>query len=233
MKYILNWPSGAGGDFLLALMFLAKNIDAETFMLPRLNLWGHGSHSVLKYRTFKIAQDFDKQQKLLNEMPHGYVMQSHVMNQATLNLDNVRVVNVFAPNVFVEAYVGLLYKIKTVALPEDDIKTIYPENGYLNFAVNIDYYKLFELCDDGEIEKLYNAFDAKIENITQIKKILNLYHALNESILRLRLTEELVNRKLTVDIRSMDDIEFWLSQPLGKTLEDQEAIVKQISTYKQ
>lgn len=226
MKYILNWPSGAGGDFILALIYLAKGINVDTFMLPRLNVWGHGSDAVLKYRTFKIAQDFEQQQTLLNDMPAGYIMQSHVMNQADLVLDGIKVVNIFAPNVFVEAYVGLLYKIKTIAQPDDDIKTIYPENDFLDFAVNIDYYKLFESCDISEIKKLFEAFDAPLDDIECIARILKLYHSKNEQILRLRLTEELVDRKLTVNIGSFNDIEYWLSQPLGKTIADQEKIVK-------
>ena len=225
MKYILNWPSGAGGDFILSLIALAKKEDIGAFMTPRLNIWGYESPDVLQYRTFKFAGDFDRQQQLLDSMPTGYTLQSHVMNQSTLRLDDdVRVINIHAHDVFVEAYVALLYKIKTVALPADDIKSIYPENSYLDFAINIDYYKLFELQDIAEINTLLLSFDAPLDEIDRVVDMLALYHKKNEAILRLRMVEEVVDRKLTVNIKSFNDIQYWLEQPLGKTLEDQRRI---------
>ena len=223
MKYILNWPSGGGGDFILALISIAKGWNTEIIHLHRLNAWNHMSSSVLKYRTFKYYDDLEKHQELYDNMPDEHVLQTHTLRELKINTDdNTTAVNIYVDGIFQETFIGVLWKFKTEPIDENEsINHIYKENGFIEGAVNLSYEKLIVQQDETEIMRLFKAFNTDIVNIDIIKHALYLYHNKNIKLLQIAHNENNINRKAFSDILNMDDLIFSLEQPMRKTLEDQ------------
>jgi hypothetical protein len=223
MKYILNWPSGAGGDFILALIAIAKGWNTEIIHLHRLNAWNHKSGSVLKYRTFKYYDDLEKHQELYDNMPDEHVLQTHTLRDLKIKTDsNTVVVNIYVDDIYQETFIGALWKFKTEPIDENEgINHIYKENGFIEGTVNLSYEKLIVQQDETEIMRLFKAFNADIVNIDIIKHALYLYHDKNIKLLQFSHIEKNIDRKAFSDILDMDDLIFSLEQPLRKTIEDQ------------
>lgn len=225
MKYILNWPSGGGGDFIIALIALTKEWKTEIIHLPRLNLWNHMSRTVLDYRTFKIYDEIDKHIKMMSDMPDDHIMQTHELGkieQIIINDNNISAINIYASDIYQEAFMTLMHNIKTV-YAQSSLSSYYmpKENEYIESATNIDFNKLYALRDETEINLLFNAFDTEVIDMTVIKKAIELYHNRNIRLMHIMNDEDTIDRLAFSPIESFDDLIFSLEQPLRKTIDEQ------------
>lgn len=221
MKYILNWPSGGGGDFILALIALAKGWNTEIIHLHRLNMWNHRSDSVLQYRTFKYYDNPEKQQEIYNSMPDDHILQTHTLNRITLDTksNECTAVNLYASNIYQQAFIGMLHRIKTE--PIDDNVSMNIENAFIEKAINIDYHLLFGVQYEYEIEKLFRAFNCPLPDVAIIQNMLKLYHEKNIKLLTSEIIPSKINRKAFYNIASFDEMMFYLEQPFVKDFKKQ------------
>jgi hypothetical protein len=186
---IFNWPSGAGGDFVLSILQLA-NHEFHSSQLPEFpriesnfNKWEpypqsnfqrlfalQGSHD---YLDIEIASGLSADS---NTIVHIHDLKNF-LNLGTMIPDHVKIINLDSE--FQNTYLQLLYTIKS---PYDDENTftIYsPEpsenikNHLLNHKnfYNISYQKLYLEQDKNELRRLLDAFEFKHDD-----KILNVIH---------------------------------------------------------
>jgi hypothetical protein len=237
-RFVFNWPSGAGGDFLLALLYTYYDHDGSFYSNPRLNLWSVQNKYTEGYRTFKYFDQPEKQQEILDNMPDMCTLQTHsIANHDPLRYDDdVQVVNIFFEDIFVEAYCHVLYKMKTVTLPHDDFQGMVNMNGKLPNSKNmhnISYNKLFIDQDPDTINQLFNVYNITDFDINEIQMLLKAYTDKNDRIIRKVFYEDEVDRTGAqyAYMHRRDSIRFCLETPARATIDEQRKIVQGIEYF--
>lgn len=236
---ILNWPSGAGGDFIVSLVHLM--IGKATLYDPNINKFG----VILDpedLRYFNIEENPAYSPEILNNVDHNSLISFHDLNNY-LNKhgydcvdDGIHIINI--DNTNYNLHTGLLYVIKsqhTLCRKPDAYDMAFARINYSgniasvikakNFH-NISYKRIFARQYEPEIERLYsllmpNCLDLFYENKQQIIKIINLYHSINDLTVR-RLDLHKLRAILTetysessIDIADLDVLEHELNKALA------------------
>jgi len=239
-KYVFNWPSGGGGDFILSLIYSYYEDSGHFSSNPRLNLWSVENKYTSDYRTFKYFDQPEKQQQVLDNMPDMCTLQTHsIARHDPLEYDdNTQVFNIYMDDRYIESYCWVLYTIKTVQLEHDQFKGLMSMNGKLpdvKNCHNISYRKLFIEQDPQVIKHLFDLYNVKDYDINEVQRLLKAYDDKNNRILTITFFEDTIDRtdKRMVRMSQRKTMAYCLEKPPAKTIEAQRKIVQEIEYFDQ
>lgn len=236
---ILNWPSGAGGDFIVSLVHLM--IGKTTTYEPNINKFGvHLDPEDLRY--FDMERDPAYSPDILNAADHNSLICFHDFENYLIKHgydcigDEMCIINI--DNTNYSLHTGLLYVIKSQQMIYTDptshnlkfSQIEYSSNIAFNIKAknfhNISYKRIFARQHEREIERLYsllmpNCLDLFYENKQQIIQIIHLYHTVNDltvkhlDLIKLReiLTEPYSEN--WINIADLDELEHELNKALA------------------
>lgn len=231
MKYIFNWTSGTGGDFILGLReCLLKNTltKGKITVCQRNNKWDLDLPAPLirKVRLISSAQLEDVYNKI-QKLPVDQVAQMHNLNKMIVkypelsellknNIEYSIVYLISGSNV--SDYVAKLASIKNKEqYTEDYYNQLMMENKvsgieWSNVTV-IEYDKIFINNDHFEIQKLFASLGVTSMDIEQVSEVIRLYSLLNEKIIDGEVHPD-VDGPNEVAVRSIPEIKSILKKSL-------------------
>lgn len=199
---ILNWPSGAGGDFIVSLVHLM--IGKPIIYESNINKFGvRLDPEDLRY--FNMERDPEYSPEILKDAAHNSLISFHNLDQYLNEYgydcidDEMCIINI--DNTNYSLHTGLLYVFKSQQMIYTDptshsirlAKIEYSGNTVSNIKAknfhNISYKRIFARQHELEIERLYsllmpNCLDLFYENKQQIIRIIHLYHIINDLTVR-------------------------------------------------
>ena len=229
MKYIFNWISGSGGDFILALRKCMLSTDyIDVTMQPHINMWTLHMESadIDRFRFFDSKFFGQVHERILNlpddEPAHFHSLCKFITNSPALHdlikeNKNYTITYLCTHTKKHLNYITMLSVIKNGDLRElvDFMQRNAVENNaehcYLPDWKNVnlvDYGKVFFEQDHGEIAKLFNGLGVMEFNMVQLARIIKLYTTVN---IRVMTDDRYQVSPKKIRLHSLDDIERTLS----------------------
>ena len=191
MKRIFNWPSGAGGDFLLTLLYILKKNNPYNYGFdPVLNLWGPGNDvdQPKRLRTFGVNDTAEKL-TYISKLSDNEILLMHdmfIINIFNITLsEDTKMVSIYPNSKLIEVYLSSLYNIKCRDSIEISEQNFVNETAWIHGATNYLYSDIFFDQKDDILYKFFSdmGHDMNKEECIQIKETIRLYNKLNETIL--------------------------------------------------
>ncbi len=226
-KYIINWPSGAGGDFLTILVYLHKcpgSIVASSNIMT--NIWQLECKYVSPFRAVKYwGVDTNKHITILDQMSDNCTMQTHLINENVYSNQNIKIVNIYSDSIFIKSYVNKIYECKTIRskldedldclvhwqakLPGDNILNIKYEDTLDNpRQVITDLFEFYNLTnyDLDLLESLFTSYNEKNEKLIQNMTLSNRIY---------RDQTAKPNHKFIIHMCSLEDMKEFFERPFN------------------
>lgn len=179
MKYIFNWPSGTGGDFLLSLVMQNKHPE-ETWSEAHAmtNLWQvHNEHRIT--RAVKYGYEGKEDHKrILDSMPDGHTLQSHVFNTELLDNDNIKCIHIYSDDIFIRSWLKIVHRCKTNNEEPDCLIDNWMPPIKKQNVLNIEYKDLIDNTHD-TIQRLFDWYDIPDYDLDFNSNLFKLYHEKN------------------------------------------------------
>lgn len=201
---IVNWPSGAGGDFMLSIILLLEyetGKQKETYFPSieiNFNKWSAPSSlsryiRVIDFQGESNYLDFSFDnflKKDCDNIIHIHDLDNFLKNGLEIP-DHVRIINIDTE--FQEIYIQMLYLLKSYLGEVEDLGLRPVETSkeikhllinHKNFF-NISYHKLFFEKDINELKKLLYAFNIDCEDdiFSKVCEVFSNYHDANIRLL--------------------------------------------------
>lgn len=201
-KYVLIWPSGAGGDFLLTMMHLIKpfgNIKAVGANML-INQWD--TFCPDHERPFEPYHRLPDVIKYLKELEDGHVAMlhdKHAKNEKIADLlfnSDYKIVNIYEHDELTKLYINDLYNIKVRSAESINRKYAFVrEMQTQNYAENFAYHDL--LIEPKQIDIFVEYFDREVtpEISELLLRCIKLYKILNLQTLYYNYSSQLSDAK--------------------------------------
>ena len=186
-KTIINWPSGASGDFLISL---AKLLHGEQVKwIYDTNQWNCKIEQDLSKN---VVRDFSSDIEWWKNIPDWDIIITHslprLVENGTIKSSDIpndfTIINI--DNEYHEIFTNFLYLSKSDFGLKEDIPICFLDQsnhlkeyfGHKGF-VNVSYHEIFFKTNTQEIQKLFNAFtghNLTEKQLTEVKRCITFYH---------------------------------------------------------
>lgn len=179
---IFNWPSGAGGDFIMSLVHLAKKSGVYPVMhYPNNKYNANDEFQDNVIRTFGMVEPID-----LSGKEHGYLIYTHCLFEYANNLpDNIIVINIDNSSNKFFTDLLLVLKSRKSEIYEHRIFSTEMASDYSDMMAGHDKFYNFKYEDilsttvnNLELERLFSIFDIQLN--PDIMECIYLYAKINE-----------------------------------------------------
>ena len=203
-KYFLNWTSGTGGDFLIAMLHLLYPFPHTSGVkVDERNMWASTNTAEDRLRMFH-CEDVNLIQQSLNDMLPGELFQYHEYHTNPLIIPkDVLSINLTTSDIYEECLVAHLYNIK--ARPPENVlnNAIVRQSTHIPSAVNIDYKTLFDKPTNDIVYNILNMFGRSDAFSPAVVECLKAYHQRNLDLLNEQLNDLVPYKK---DINTFQEL---------------------------